>query len=124
KLIGRRDFPTAIGLLEVHLAAEPSDEYAMQLLLLCCRFSNDDDKAIEIASTLLQRNPNDFAGLSALSEIHASRNEPDLAAGFARRALENYPKPVNPISPRVVRFTKWAARLFPPLRRMKAEDFR
>jgi tetratricopeptide (TPR) repeat protein len=123
KLIGRKDFRAAVALLEEHLATQPSDEYAMQLLLLCHRFSHDDDKAIEVASRLLQGNPNDFAGLSALSEIHASRNEPDLAAGFARRALENYPKPTKPISPSVVRLTKWFARILPSLRHMKAQDF-
>jgi hypothetical protein len=92
-------------------------------LLLCCRFACLEDKAIEVALKLLEFNRNDFSALSALAEIHASRSAPDLAAAFVRRALENYPKPTEPISPSVVRLARWFAKIFPPLRHMKPQDF-
>jgi len=123
KLIGRKEFPAAIRMLEEHLIDDPSDLFSLMMLAECYHWSGSDDKAIQTASRILQYDANDFSGLRLLSEIYARREEKDRAAEFVRRALENFPQPI-PHPPRMlISVAKFFARILPPLRHMQARDF-
>jgi tetratricopeptide (TPR) repeat protein len=123
RCIGRKDFPEAIRTLQSSLVNNSSDTSALELLAHCHRWAGDEEKAAELAAQILRYDANDFAGLKLLGEIHAKRDEPEKAAAFLRRALENYPQAIKPISPKVVAMTKWFSRIFPPLRHLTPRDF-
>ena len=121
--IGRKDFASAIRVLENCLVGGPDDAYALELLAHCYRWSGSEAKAVAAATQILGYDGNDFSALKLLAEIHANRDDRDKAVTYIRRALENYPKPVKPFSRGVVAATKAFARIFPPLRHMTAKDF-
>ena len=124
RLIGRKDYSGAISQLEATLQGQPTDVSALELIANCHRWSGADDKAIDTAARILEIDVTKFSALKMLSEIHAERGNPELAVSFVRRALESYPAPLEPVSPKLVTLARWIFRIVAPLKRVRDDEFR
>ena len=113
KLIGRSDFPNAIRYLQTYLGMHPQELHGWTFLAQCQRWAGSDAEAIESATQALQLNPTDFAALRMLSEIYATRNDEEKAVTFIRRGLENFPEPLPPVPPALIKAFRFVAPVLP-----------
>jgi len=111
--IGRRDYASAIAHLQTYLQTHPGEVAGWTLLAQCHRLAGSDARAIESATAALRHDAGDFSALKMLSEIHASRNEHEVAVAFIRRGLENFPLPSPPMPRILLKTFRLAALLLP-----------
>ena len=121
QLIGRKDFAAAIHALERHAVSNPTDTECLALLAQCHRWSGSDERAIEVAESVLGINPNDFTSLKLLSETLAHRGAHGRAAAYVRRGLERYPEEMSPLPHFLVKLATVTMRILRPRRKMSAE---
>ncbi len=87
----RTRYGEAAAAFEKALEIRPNNDEALRLLAFTLRKGDRLDKALEIYSRMLERNPKDYAIHIALGEVNERLGENAVAAGYFEKAAELAP---------------------------------
>jgi len=106
--IGRRDYAVAASLYEAIASQDPSDCFALSMLLRCNEHLHRHDAARVTARAILEKAPDDFRALCALGQRLAAEGHSADAYHIMGRVLQVSAPPTDP-PPAVLRWLASAA---------------
>ena len=98
-LIGRRDFDTAVQVLEGELTGTSEDILHLELIAQYHWQAGNEQKAIETAKKALALDPKSFEMSRMLSQIFAEHEDHEKAIQYVKIGLNNFPSEPLPAPP-------------------------
>jgi len=98
-LIGRKDYGSAVQILEGELTGTSEDIPYLEIIAHCHWQAGSEDKAIETAKKALALDPKNFEMPRMLSQILAEHEDHEQAIEYVKIGLNNFPSDPLPAPP-------------------------